>query len=67
MKDYTKRKARYRGIPCYWNPVNDEIVGRNWFYDKLIDIMIWIDLVIIDVDEFPLWVEIDEIEKEEQQ
>lgn len=66
MKDYTKRNARYRGIPCYWNPINDEITGRNWFYDLLIDAMMWIDINIFDVDEFPLWVEVDELEKKKQ-
>jgi len=57
------RNAKYRGIPCFYNPMNNEIIGKNWFYNLLIDIMLWIDLVIIEVDEFPLWVEVDEIEK----
>ena len=57
------KNARYRGIPCYWNPINDEIVGKNWLYDLLIDIALWVDINVINVDEFPLWVEVDELEK----
>jgi hypothetical protein len=30
------KKARYRGIPCRYDNVSDEIEGNNWFYDILI-------------------------------
>lgn len=61
--NYTKRNARYRFIPCWWNPATDEITGKNWFYDFLIDVMLWIDINIVQVDEFPLWVEEIDINK----
>ena len=35
----------------------------NWLYDLLIDIALWVDINVINVDEFPLWVEVDELEK----
>lgn len=63
MKDYTKRNAKYRGIPCYLNPINNEIIGKNFFYEFLIDIIMWFDINIFMVDEFPIWVEVDELEK----
>jgi hypothetical protein len=63
MKDYTKRNASYRGIPCWYNPINDEITPKNKFYSILIDIVLWIDVNILMIKEFPIWVEVDELEK----
>ena len=63
MKDYTKRNAKYRAIPCWYNPLTDELKGKNWFYEILLWVVIWIDVNLVEVDEFPLWVEMDELEK----
>ena len=63
MIDYSKINAKYRGIPCWYNKFNEEIKGKNLFYDILIDIAIWIDINIIEVEEFPIWIEIDNFQK----
>lgn len=54
------RKAYYRQIPAYFNMQTNDIEGRNWLYDKLIDINLWIDIYIVGVDGFPIVVEDDE-------
>lgn len=51
------KKARYRGIPCFFNPDTYEIMGRTWFYDKLINLLMWIDIEILGVEEFKIWME----------
>jgi hypothetical protein len=57
------KKAKYRNIPCLYNNVNDELIGTNWFYNILLDIIIWIDINIFQIEEFPLWIEVDDLEK----
>lgn len=51
------KKAYYRGIPVYFDPKTNELIGRNIFYDFLIKINIWIDVNIINIEEFPIHVE----------
>ncbi len=63
MKDHTKRNATYRFIPCWFNPITDELIGKNKFYNFILGIMLWIDININEVDEFPIWIEIDDLEK----
>lgn len=48
------RKAYYRSIPAYFNPITNDIEGRNWFYDILIEINLWVDVNIVGVEEFPI-------------
>jgi hypothetical protein len=43
------KKAYYRGIPAYFDPETNELMGRNVFYDILIDINIWFDVYIVDI------------------
>lgn len=42
MKKYT-HYAKFYGIPCYFNADTDELDGRNWFYEKLLLVAIWIE------------------------
>jgi len=62
------KKAYYRGIPIYYNPCNEDIKGRNWFYDILVDIMLWLDVNILFMfnhdDGFRIWMEIDDKDQE---
>jgi len=54
------KRGYYHGIPVYANVLTGsgvEIEGRNWFYNILVDIMIWIDVEIIMVDGFDVWIE----------
>ncbi len=53
------KKAFYRGIPCYFNPDFGIIEGRNWITDRLLSVMIWIDINVFEVDEFPILIEED--------
>jgi len=60
MKEYHKRKAYYRIIPCYYNPINDELWGRNWFWDFVLGIVLWVDVNILEVEGFSIHIEKDE-------
>ena len=51
------KSARYRGIPCWYDNITEEIKGKNLIYDLLIDIALYIDVNIIEVEEFPIWIE----------
>lgn len=42
------KNAYYRKIPAYYNLKTDELKGRNWFYDILIDSK------ILMLEEFPI-------------
>lgn len=57
------KNASYRGIPCWYNPINEEVKGKNWFYDSLISFLIWFDINVLQVEEFQLWVEVDKLER----
>lgn len=56
------KKAHYRAIPVYYNPMTEEIEGRNWFYRVCLAIAMWFDTEILCLDSFPLWVEVTEDE-----
>jgi hypothetical protein len=28
------RNATYRGIPCWYNPINEEVRGKNFNFDR---------------------------------
>jgi hypothetical protein len=62
------KKAYYRRIPIYYNQCTEEVKGRNWFYDILLESMLWIDFNItfrlFDSEGFPIWVEIDDKDQE---
>ncbi len=50
-------KAKYRGIPCFFDLETSEIKGQNKFYDLLLDCVIWIDVHVFQVEGFPVLVE----------
>lgn len=51
------KKAYYRWIPCYFDPKTNELIGRNWFYDILVDIDMWFDFEVLGIEELPIWIE----------
>lgn len=51
------KKATYRSIPCFFNTETGDIKGQNKFYDLMLDIMIWLDVNVFEVDGFPVFVE----------
>lgn len=53
------KKAKYRSIPCYYNPDTAEIKGRNMLYDLLIEINVYWDFYILGLEELPIWIEED--------
>lgn len=55
-----KKKARYRAIPCFYDDVTDELIGRNWLYDILVSLNVWFDFEALKTEDLPLWVEADE-------
>lgn len=57
MKIKRYRKAKYRKIPAYFDMETNEIYGRNWLFDKLIDLNIWFDVNVVKVNEFPIEIE----------
>ena len=44
--------AKYMGIPCYYRESDNMIIGRNYFYDIILSIAVWIDINIIGVHSF---------------
>lgn len=55
MSEY--KNAKYRGWPCWYDPIDSEIIGKNWFYSIMIDINIWLDVEIFQVEAFPIEIE----------
>lgn len=62
------KRAYYRGIPIFYDPCTEDIKGRNWFYEILVDIMLWLDVNILFMfnndDGFRIWMEIDDKDQE---
>lgn len=54
------KKAYYRRIPAYIDLDTNELVGRNGFYNWLIGINLWIDVNLVGIVEFPVYVEEDD-------
>ena len=59
------RKAKYHGIPCTFNDETNGLYGKNWFWDKLVDLNLWLDTNFFMVEVFDLWIEIPEDEMDE--
>ncbi len=57
MKNTSFKKAYYRSIPAYFSLETNELKGRNWFYNILININLWVDVNIIQIEEFPIMME----------
>ena len=53
------KKAYYHKVPCYFNPETGELSGRNWFMDLIIEALVYIDVYILEVDEFKIYVKKD--------
>jgi len=62
MRENFKR-AYYRSIPAWFDEETNELFGRNWFYDILININLWLDVNVFQIEEFPIYVEKDQSEE----
>lgn len=60
------KKGHYRRIPIIITDILDdggmEFQGKNWFYNILVDLNIWWDFFVLELEELPIYVEIDENE-----
>ena len=46
--------AKFYGIPVYFQPEENEMVGRNRFYNFLLDLVIPVIIFFSDAEEFGL-------------
>lgn len=47
--------ASMHNIPCYYNIHTEEIQGTNWFWDKVLDFVIWLEFEFAITEEgFPI-------------
>lgn len=57
------KRARYHSIPIWFDEQTGEMKPRSVFflqymwYDLLIDINVWLDVHVFQVEEFPIWME----------
>lgn len=56
------KKATYRSIPCYFDRHTNLLIGRNWFYDLLVRINIWLDYNVLGIEDLPVYIQEDEEE-----
>lgn len=57
--------AKSDGIPCYYQPEENEMVGRNRFYNFLLDLVIPVILFFSDAEEFGITIENRTIKRED--
>ena len=54
-------KARYWGIPIYFDPQTNELKGRNALCDFLLDMAVWLDANVVmpffGIDDFAIEIE----------
>jgi len=53
------RSAIYRGIPCWFSYDNNELRGKNIFYDRLVEWNCWWDFIVLGLPELPILVQED--------
>jgi hypothetical protein len=58
QKRANEKKGYYGGwLPIYVVPETMSIRGRNWFTDIILDVVIWFEVVVIGVTNFPITIE----------
>jgi hypothetical protein len=57
--------AKFYGIPVYYQSEENEMVGRNWFYNLLLDIVLTFVVFFCNEEEFKLEIENRTIKREE--
>ena len=51
------KNAYYRKIPCYFDDKTSELIGRNVYWELLLQMTLWFDVQIINIEEFPIYIE----------
>lgn len=46
--------AEIYGFRCYFNDNTNDVVGTNWFNDKMIDLFVWLDLTFFENEFFKI-------------
>jgi hypothetical protein len=54
------KRAKYRGIPCWYNEQTDELRTNNWLYGVLVNINLWVDFQLLGLEKLPIWIIEDE-------
>lgn len=52
----------YHNIPVWVKGGEDggvDMMGKNWFWDKLVDFNIWLDINVFEVEQFPIYINFD--------
>lgn len=44
--------AELYGFRCYFNIDTNEVEGTNWFNDKMIELFIWLDVEVLQFNEY---------------
>lgn len=44
--------AKIYGIPCFINIETMDVMGTNWLTDKLIDVLIWFAMEVLEHEGF---------------
>ena len=57
--------AKFYGIPVYYQPEEKEMIGRNWFYNFLLEIVLTFVVFFSDEEEFELEIENRTIKRQE--
>jgi len=57
--------AKLNGVPVYFQPEENEMVGRNWFYNLLLDIVLTFVVFFCNEEEFKIEIENRTIKREE--
>ena len=52
------RTAKYHGCKCYFDDETNELQGRNWLWDWLVSINLWLDLNVFGLEELPVWIDL---------
>ena len=49
-KEYTHLAELY-GFRCYFNVDTNDVIGTNWFNDKMIELFIWLDVEVLEFND----------------
>ena len=48
------RHAKYAGIPCWFHLWDNTLIGKNWFYNLILDWCLYFDINIAQIQIFKI-------------
>jgi len=54
------KNGHYRWLPIWYDEETEEIMGRNPISDIVLDILVWFDIEILEIEEIPIWIDVEE-------